>query len=144
MVRVGTVAEVQPKHVDACVEQLSNHGWFATGRPKSGYNFGVTVAVRDRIEFHVLGPLTYRFILLNSLGQGCDFRHTVATILPAPKDKHYWSLTMSVATQNSPATLRVNGTRLWDSLMELAKIGATPKGGVCRLALTDLDRQGRH
>jgi hypothetical protein len=25
------------------------------------------------------------------------------------------------------------------SLMELAQIGATPKGGVCRLALTDLD-----
>jgi N-carbamoyl-L-amino-acid hydrolase len=27
--------------------------------------------------------------------------------------------------------------------MELAKIGATEKGGVCRLALTDLDRQAR-
>ena len=27
--------------------------------------------------------------------------------------------------------------------MHLAKIGGTPKGGVCRLALTDLDRQGR-
>lgn len=40
-------------------------------------------------------------------------------------------------------TLRVNGQRLWDSLMELARIGATPKGGVCRLTLTDLDRQGR-
>ena len=39
--------------------------------------------------------------------------------------------------------LAVNGARLWDSLMELAKIGGTPKGGVCRLALTDLDRQGR-
>ncbi|MGZ3183146.1 MAG: Zn-dependent hydrolase [Telluria sp.] len=39
--------------------------------------------------------------------------------------------------------LRVNGKRLWDSLMELAKIGATPKGGVKRLTLTDLDRQGR-
>ncbi len=38
---------------------------------------------------------------------------------------------------------RVNGQRLWASLMELARIGATPKGGVCRLALTDLDRQGR-
>ncbi|MFM7009849.1 MAG: Zn-dependent hydrolase, partial [Betaproteobacteria bacterium] len=50
---------------------------------------------------------------------------------------------MSVATQNSSATLRVNGKRLWDSLMKLAQIGATPKGGVCRLALTDLDRQGR-
>lgn len=43
----------------------------------------------------------------------------------------------------NPASLRVNGARLWDSLMELARIGATPKGGVCRLALTDLDRQGR-
>ncbi|MBL8520240.1 MAG: Zn-dependent hydrolase [Betaproteobacteria bacterium] len=39
--------------------------------------------------------------------------------------------------------LRVNGERLWDSLMELAQIGATPKGGVCRLTLTDLDKQGR-
>jgi len=39
--------------------------------------------------------------------------------------------------------LRVNGQRLWDSLMTLAQIGATPKGGVCRLTLTDLDKQGR-
>jgi N-carbamoyl-L-amino-acid hydrolase len=39
--------------------------------------------------------------------------------------------------------LRINGTRLWNSLMELARIGATEKGGVKRLALTDLDRQGR-
>ena len=39
--------------------------------------------------------------------------------------------------------LRINGPRLWDSLMTLAQIGATPKGGVARLALTDLDRQGR-
>lgn len=39
--------------------------------------------------------------------------------------------------------LRVDGQRLWTSLMDLARIGATPKGGVCRLALTDLDRAGR-
>lgn len=39
--------------------------------------------------------------------------------------------------------MKINGQRLWDSLMEMAKIGATEKGGVCRLALTDLDRQGR-
>ena len=39
--------------------------------------------------------------------------------------------------------LRIDGPRLWASLMELAKIGATPKGGVCRLTLTDLDKQGR-
>ncbi|VVD60392.1 amidase, hydantoinase/carbamoylase family protein [Pandoraea cepalis] len=41
------------------------------------------------------------------------------------------------------AAVRVDGARLWDSLMQLAQIGATEKGGVCRLALTDLDRQGR-
>ena len=39
--------------------------------------------------------------------------------------------------------LRINGERLWSSLMALARIGATPKGGVCRLTLTDLDKQAR-
>ncbi len=39
--------------------------------------------------------------------------------------------------------LAVDGDRLWSSLMTLARIGATPKGGVCRLTLTDLDRQAR-
>ncbi len=38
---------------------------------------------------------------------------------------------------------QINGERLWQSLMELARLGATAKGGVCRLALTDLDRQAR-
>jgi len=41
------------------------------------------------------------------------------------------------------AACRINGDRLWDSLMSLAEIGATPKGGCRRLTLTDLDRQGR-
>lgn len=41
------------------------------------------------------------------------------------------------------SNLAVDGARLWDSLMEMAKIGATPKGGVNRLTLTDLDRQSR-
>ncbi|WP_298826618.1 Zn-dependent hydrolase [uncultured Piscinibacter sp.] len=48
-----------------------------------------------------------------------------------------------MSTDSGMADLCVNGDRLWASLMELADIGATPKGGVCRLALTDLDRQGR-
>jgi len=39
--------------------------------------------------------------------------------------------------------LSVDGERLWASLMEMAKIGATPKGGNRRLALSDLDREGR-
>ena len=39
--------------------------------------------------------------------------------------------------------LLINSQRLWQSLMDLAQLGATVKGGVCRLALTDLDRQAR-
>jgi N-carbamoyl-L-amino-acid hydrolase len=39
--------------------------------------------------------------------------------------------------------LTINAQRLWDALMELARIGATPKGGVRRLALSDEDRRGR-
>ena len=39
--------------------------------------------------------------------------------------------------------IRIDGGRLWQSLMDLAKIGATQKGGVCRIALTDRDREGR-
>jgi len=48
-----------------------------------------------------------------------------------------------MTTTTDISTLRINGERLWASLMELAKIGETPKGGVCRLTLTDLDKQGR-
>ena len=38
---------------------------------------------------------------------------------------------------------RIDGKRLWDSLMAMAEIGATPKGGVRRLTLTEVDREGR-
>ena len=41
------------------------------------------------------------------------------------------------------SNVRIDGARLWDSLMEMAKIGATAKGGVKRLTLTDLDGQAR-
>ncbi|MDH0495178.1 Zn-dependent hydrolase [Comamonas aquatica] len=52
------------------------------------------------------------------------------------------TLTAPVAT--SPvATCPVNGDRLWGALMDLAQIGATPKGGSCRLALTAEDGAGR-
>ena len=37
----------------------------------------------------------------------------------------------------------INGERLWQSLMDMAQIGATEKGGSCRLALTDEDKAGR-
>ena len=39
--------------------------------------------------------------------------------------------------------LRVNGKRLQNTLEEMAKIGATPNGGVQRLALSDEDKQAR-
>ena len=39
--------------------------------------------------------------------------------------------------------LTIDAERLWDDLMETARIGATPKGGICRLTLTELDRQVR-
>jgi len=37
----------------------------------------------------------------------------------------------------------INGERLWASLMDLARIGGTPKGGVRRITLTQTDREGR-
>lgn len=40
-------------------------------------------------------------------------------------------------------TADVNKDRLWESLMTLAEIGATPKGGVRRIALTDEDKRAR-
>jgi beta-ureidopropionase / N-carbamoyl-L-amino-acid hydrolase len=39
--------------------------------------------------------------------------------------------------------LAINPERLWNELMETAAIGGTAKGGICRLTLTDLDRQVR-
>ena len=38
---------------------------------------------------------------------------------------------------------RIDGQRLWDSLMRMAEIGATPRGGVRRLALSAEDARGR-
>jgi N-carbamoyl-L-amino-acid hydrolase len=39
--------------------------------------------------------------------------------------------------------LTIDPQRLWDTLMETAQIGGTSKGGICRITLTDLDRQIR-
>lgn len=40
--------------------------------------------------------------------------------------------------------IQIDSNRLWHSIMEMAKIGATEKGGNCRLALTDLDMECRN
>ena len=39
--------------------------------------------------------------------------------------------------------IAIDGDRMWATIMETAQIGATPKGGIRRLTLTDLDRQVR-
>ena len=40
--------------------------------------------------------------------------------------------------------LKINGDRLWDSLMEMAKIGPGVAGGNNRQTVTDEDSEGRH
>lgn len=40
--------------------------------------------------------------------------------------------------------MKINGDRLWDSLMEMAKIGPGVAGGNNRQTLTDADGEGRH
>ncbi|MGH7056575.1 MAG: Zn-dependent hydrolase [Acetobacteraceae bacterium] len=44
---------------------------------------------------------------------------------------------------NADSNQRIDGARLWDELMRMAEIGATAKGGVRRLTLTEVDRAGR-
>jgi N-carbamoyl-L-amino-acid hydrolase len=43
----------------------------------------------------------------------------------------------------SQTNQRIDAKRLWDTLMGYAEIGATAKGGVRRLALSDVDKRGR-
>ncbi len=44
---------------------------------------------------------------------------------------------------SASVNIAINADRLWSTIMETAAIGATAKGGICRLTLTDLDRQVR-
>ncbi len=46
-------------------------------------------------------------------------------------------------TNTALTNQRIDGKRLWDSLMGFAEIGATAKGGVRRLTLTDIDKRAR-
>ena len=43
----------------------------------------------------------------------------------------------------SKTNLTINSQRLWDSIMETAKFGGTPKGGIKRLTVSDEDRRVR-
>ena len=51
---------------------------------------------------------------------------------------------MSTPTAAPGANLKVDGARLWDSLMEMAKIGPGVAGGNNRQTVTDADSEGRH
>lgn len=46
--------------------------------------------------------------------------------------------------QAAGKNLRINGARLWESLMDMAKIGPGVAGGNNRQTLTDADSEGRH
>ncbi|NHO32961.1 M20 family metallo-hydrolase [Acetobacter fallax] len=46
-------------------------------------------------------------------------------------------------SKSSGGNLRIDGQALWSDLMETARFGATAKGGIKRLTLTDEDRQVR-
>lgn len=46
-------------------------------------------------------------------------------------------------TEGNGAGAEIEAGRLWESLMAMAKVGATAAGGCNRQALTDLDRAGR-
>ena len=41
------------------------------------------------------------------------------------------------------SNININEVRLWQSLNKMATMGATPKGGVYRQTLTDLDKDKR-
>jgi len=53
--------------------------------------------------------------------------------------KSFWNSRMNQATSN----LQIDSARLWDTIHETAKFGATPKGGVRRLTLGPEDKQVR-
>lgn len=44
---------------------------------------------------------------------------------------------------HAAANFSINSDRLWDTIQQTGRIGATAKGGICRLALSELDREVR-
>jgi N-carbamoyl-L-amino-acid hydrolase len=63
---------------------------------------------------------------------------------PGLREARRWARCRLMEPTNPPQTnQRIDGKRLWDSLMGFAEIGATAKGGVRRLTLTDVDKRAR-
>ncbi len=54
-----------------------------------------------------------------------------------------FSMVETPGPRMSKKELKINMKRLSARLAELAKVGGTPDGGVCRLALTNDDKIGR-
>jgi beta-ureidopropionase / N-carbamoyl-L-amino-acid hydrolase len=57
--------------------------------------------------------------------------------------RYHLSAVLRGAAPEEDTMVDINGERLLASLQELGRIGALAGGGVCRLALTEEDRQGR-
>jgi beta-ureidopropionase / N-carbamoyl-L-amino-acid hydrolase len=53
------------------------------------------------------------------------------------------TLTSGLHDMTSKTNLTINPQRLWDSLMETAQFGGTPKGGIKRLTVSDEDKRVR-
>src|SRR4051812_37357182 len=88
----------------------------------------------DRTAF---GPLTHRDLVTPAgagiQGNGCPDRGRFGKSRSCALERYRES------RRPDMRNLMINGERLWASLMELARIGATEKGGVRRLAASDLD-----
>ncbi len=65
------------------------------------------------------------------------------TRLGAPSEQSTGARGSRGAAGVPAGNIAIDGDRMWATIMETAQIGATPKGGICRLTLTDLDRQVR-
>ena len=63
--------------------------------------------------------------------------------MPSATDDEPATEADSTAATHVTANLRIDGGRLWDSLMEMAKIGPGVAGGNNRQTLTDADGEGR-
>jgi N-carbamoyl-L-amino-acid hydrolase len=99
---------------------------------------GITVGVlRLTINPRRLGA-EWQKVLEEVLGSGVTQLYTTDN-----SEKKRGTNMNSKETKKSRPDLRVNAERLWSTIMETAKFGGTEKGGVCRLTLTDTDRQVR-
>jgi beta-ureidopropionase / N-carbamoyl-L-amino-acid hydrolase len=68
---------------------------------------------------------------------------TSRSYLPTPKPSTSLQHVQTYANLAPIPSYKVNGTRLWDTIHATAKWGATPDGGIRRLALTDEDKSVR-